>query len=274
MAVKDLTLDLVIRYGFQVVGAIVILVAGLFLARWSGAVTQRWLEPRVTDPPVRTLIVRVVRILVLVLFLMVALDKFGFQIAPLVAGLGVAGVGVGLAFQGVLGNIVAGLSIIVTKPFRVGEYIELLGVQGQVATIELFSTKLVQLDQSRVVIPNRKIVGEILHNFGAVRQLQLTVDVAYGTNLTKALALAREIVEQSPWALKEPAPVIGVSTLGASGITLAIQPWVAVTDYVAAKAEFYQTIVDGFRAGEIEIPFPQQEIRFLNEARLETAGRG
>ena len=273
MSVKELTLDLVVRYGFQVVGAIVILVAGFFLARWTGKVTERWLEPRVKEPPVRTLIVRAVRILVLVFVLVVALDKFGFQIAPLVAGIGVAGVGIGLAFQGVLGNIVAGLSIIFTKPFRVGEYIELLGVQGQVATIELFSTRLVHPDQSRVVIPNRRIVGEILHNFGVVRQLQLTVDVAYGTNLTKALALAREIIEQSPWALKEPTPVIGVSALGASGITLAIQPWVAVTDYVAAKAEFYQTIVDRFRADEIQIPFPQYEVRFLNEAGLEPVAR-
>src|SRR5947209_3083505 len=88
-----------------------------------------------------------------VLTVLVALDKFGFQIAPLVAAVGVAGVGVGFAFHGVLANIIAGLSIIFTKPYRVGEYIELLGVQGQVLTIELFSTTLAQLDQSRLVIP-------------------------------------------------------------------------------------------------------------------------
>ncbi|HWP56788.1 MAG TPA: mechanosensitive ion channel family protein [Candidatus Acidoferrales bacterium] len=269
MSVKDVVVDLVVRYGFQVAGAIVILILGILLARWIGAVTQRWLEPRVKEPPVRSLIVRGVRILVLILVLMLALDKFGVQIAPLVAGLGVAGVGVGLAFQGVLGNIVAGLSIIFTKPFRVGEYVELLGVQGQVSTIELFSTTLLHPDQSRVVIPNRRIVGEILHNFGAVRQLQLKVDVAYATNLEKALATAREIVEQSPEVLKEPAPIIGVSSLGASGVTLAIQPWVAVTDFVAAQARLYQRIIERFQATKIDIPFPQCEIRLLNEKKLE-----
>src|SRR5262245_12406563 len=105
MSVMDITLDLIIRYGFQVLGAIVILVIGIVLARWIGNTTQRWLEPRVKEPSVRTLIVRSVRILVLVFVLVVALDKFGFQIAPLVAGIGVVGVGVGLAFQGVLSNI-------------------------------------------------------------------------------------------------------------------------------------------------------------------------
>src|SRR5437762_10139000 len=150
MTAKDITLDLVIRYGFQVLGAIIILTVGVLLARWVGNFTNRWLEPRVKEPPMRLLMVRAIRILVLILALLVALDKFGFQIAPLVAAVGVAGVGVGFAFQGVLANIVAGLSIIFTKPYRVGEYIELLGVHGQVVAVELFSTTLVQLDQSRV----------------------------------------------------------------------------------------------------------------------------
>lgn len=143
-------------------------------------------------------------------------NKFGFQIAPLVAAVGVAGVGVGFAFHGVLANVIAGLSIIFTRPYRVGEYIELLGVHGQVVKVELFSTTLVQLDQSRVVIPNHKIVGEILHNYGTIRQLQLKVGVAYGANLDEMLVVAKEIVAASPSVLKEPAPLIGISELADS----------------------------------------------------------
>jgi small conductance mechanosensitive channel len=209
------------------------------------------------------LMVRMVRILVLALALLVALDKFGFQIAPLVAAVGVAGVGVGFAFHGVLANIIAGLSIIFTKPYRVGEYIELLGVHGQVVTVELFSTTLIQLDESRVVIPNHKIVGEILHNYGTIRQLQLKVGVAYNTNLEEALGLAKEIVAAHPSVLKNPAAVIGVSELADSSVTLSIQPWVAVRDVVVAKAELYQAILERFRANKIDMPFPQREVRLL-----------
>ena len=216
MSAKDITLDLIIRYGFQVLGALIILIVGVILARWIGNLTNRWLEPRVKEPPMRLLIVRVMRILVLVLTLLVALDKFGFQIAPLVAAVGVAGVGVGFAFHGVLANIIAGLSIIFTKPYRVGEYIELLGVHGQVVTVELFSTTLVELDQSRVVIPNHKVVGEILHNYGTIRQLTLTVGVAYEANLHEVLGAVKEVIEANVRVLKDPVPIIGITELAAS----------------------------------------------------------
>ena len=264
MTAKDITLDLIIRYGFQVLGAMIILIVGVLLARWIGNITDRWLEPRVKEPPMRLLIVRAIRILVLMLTLLVALDKFGFQIAPLVAAVGVAGVGVGFAFHGVLANVIAGLSIIFTRPYRVGEYIELLGVHGQVVKVELFSTTLVQLDQSRVVIPNHKIVGEILHNYGTIRQLQLKVGIAYGANLDEVLVVAKEIVKASVSVLKEPAPLIGISELTDSSVTLSIQPWVAIADMITARAELYQAIIERFRARKIDIPFPQREVRMLS----------
>lgn len=268
MTAKEITLDLIIRYGFQVLGAIIILTVGILLARWIGNVSDRWLGSRVKEPPMRLLMVRAIRILVILLTLLVALDKFGFQIAPLVAAVGVAGVGVGFAFQGVLGNIIAGLSIIFTKPYRVGEYIELLNVHGQVVTIELFSTTLIQLDQSRVVIPNRRIVGEILHNYGTIRQLQLKVGVAYGANLDQVLVVAKEIVAANSRALKEPVPMIGISELADSSVTLSIQPWVAVADMISARAELYQAIVEGFRASEIAIPFPTREVRLFRASSV------
>ena len=274
MTAKDITLDLVIRYGFQVLGAIIILTVGVLLARWIGNFTNRWLESRVKEPPMRLLMVRAIRILVLMLALLVALDKFGFQIAPLVAAIGIAGVGVGFAFQGVLGNIVAGLSIIFTKPYRVGEYIELLNVHGQVVAIELFSTKLLQLDLSRVVIPNRRIVGEILHNYGTIRQLELKVGVSYGANLDEALAIVKEVLAANPRVLKEPQPVIGISELGDFSVTLLIQPWIDVADVIKARAELYKAILERFRASKIDIPFPQREIRLLGDGAFsETQGR-
>ncbi len=266
MSAKDLTVDLIIRYGFQVLGAIVILGVGVLLARWVGNVTQRWLDRQRLEPPVRTLIVRFVRIVVLLFVLIVALDKFGVQIAPLVAGIGVAGLGIGIALQGVLGNVIAGLSIIFTKPFRVGEYIELLDVHGEVTAIELFSTTLVHLDRSRVVIPNRKVVGEILHNFGTIRQLHLSVGIAYDSDLNEALAIVREILGENPRVLKEPTPVMGITVLADSAITIAVEPWVSVKDYVSAQAELYQAIVERFRASNIEIPFPRREVRMLTGA--------
>jgi small conductance mechanosensitive channel len=266
LSAKDVTTDLMIRYGFQILGALVILGVGLLIARWVGNLLGQWLERRAMEPPVRSLMVKATRVVVLIFTLVVALDKFGFQVAPLVAGIGVAGLGIGIALQGVLSNVVAGLSIILTKPFRVGEWISIVGVYGQVSSIELFSTTLLHPDQSRVVIPNRKIVGEILHNHGTTRQLDLKVGVGYGTDLANALAVAQEAVLANPRVLKTPAPVVGVASLGDSAISIGLGPWVAVPDHGPAQGELYQAVVERFRAAGIEMPFPQREVHLRSAA--------
>ena len=127
------------------------------------------------------------------------------------------------------------------------------------------ATTLAHLDRSRVVIPNRKIVGEILHNYGTLRQLDLTVGVAYHTNLTEALAALRDVLSHHRSVLKDPAPFLGVITLGDSSIDIAVKPWVAVEHYLSAQVELYQAIVERFRSARVEIPFPQYEIRMLKD---------
>jgi small conductance mechanosensitive channel len=176
-----------------------------------------------------------------------------------------AGVGIGLAGQGVLGNCFAGLTIIFTKPFRVGEYIELLSVNGQVTSIALFTTTLLHSDRSRVVIPNRKIVGEGLHNYGATRQLTLTVGIGYGSDMSRALATIHEILNANPRVLKDPKSVVGIEALADSSITMGIAQWVPVSDYGPAQLEIYQAVVEQFRARSIEIPFRQHEVRLLGQ---------
>lgn len=263
---KQVALDFIVRYGFQIVGAVIILAGGFFLGKWIGNLLMKSLMRREMEPPVRTLIVRVARLIIFGLTLVIALDKFGVPVTSLIAGIGVAGVGVGLAMQGVLGNLVAGFFIIMVKPFRVGEYIDVLGEEGEVLTIELFNTALAHPDRSRVVIPNRKIVGEILHNFGTMRQLNLKFSVAYGSNISQTTALIREAVVNHPRVIKDPPPVIGITDFGDSSINISVGPWVAVKDYVSAKAELNQLIYERLVGAKITIPFPQREIRILNEA--------
>ena len=252
------------EYGFQIVGAIIILTVGAVVARWVGRAADQWFTNKHLEPPIKMLAVRVIRLLIFALAVVLALDKCGVPITPMVAGIGVAGVGIGLATQGVLSNIVAGLTIIFTKPFRVGEYVEMLGVYGQVTQVDLLTTTLRHADQSRVIVPNRKIIGEILHNYGSQRQLDLSVGVSYKTNIEKAIAVVREVLNQNPRVLKDPAPAVGVSAMADSSVNIAVKPWVSVADYGAACAEINQALLEQFNARGIEIPFPQQEIRILN----------
>jgi small conductance mechanosensitive channel len=192
-----------------------------------------------------------------------ALQNIGVELLPLIAGIGVIGAGVALAMQGVLGNLAAGLTIIFTRPFRVGEYVSMLGEEGEVETITLFNTVLGHPDLSRVVIPNRLIVGEIMHNYGRVRQINVTVGVAYDTDLNKALASIDEILKANPKVLGEPVPLLQVATLADSSINISVSPWVDVSDYVLALGELNKAIVEAFRDKGINIPFPQREVRML-----------
>jgi small conductance mechanosensitive channel len=261
--IKNTIIDFLTVYGFQIIGALIILTIGLVIAWWLGRVLGQWLETKRVEPPIVMLAVRVIRLLVFLVALLQALDKLSVPIGPMLAGIGVAGVGIGLALQGVLGNLVAGLTIIFTKPFRVGEYIEVAGVSGQVKQIELFSTMLLHADMSHVMVPNRKLVGEILHNYGQIRQLDLSVGVGYGTDLDSAQKIVREILAANPRVLKDAAPFVGISALGDFSIQITIKPWTKVTDYNPAQVEIYEAIINQFRANKIEIPFPQREVRMI-----------
>ncbi|HXD04412.1 MAG TPA: mechanosensitive ion channel domain-containing protein, partial [Burkholderiaceae bacterium] len=162
------------------------------------------------------------------------------------------------------GNGIAGLTIMVTRPFKVGDFISVAGEQGAVEDITLFSTTLGHADMSKVVIPNRKIVGEILHNCHSIRQLGIEVGVSYKTDVVAAVETIHEILRANPRALKDPEPVVGIARLRDSCVVLAVAPWVDAADYGPAGAEINQAILEAFRARDIVIPAPQREVRVLS----------
>jgi small conductance mechanosensitive channel len=264
--VKGTLIDLALRFGPKLLTAILIVTTGFFVAGWVGRAMLKALHRFDLEPPMRMLFTRVARVLVVLLFAILALQNLGVELLPLIAGLGVAGAGIALAMQGVLGNVVAGLSIIFTKPYRIGEYIAAVGVEGEVQTISLFSTTLLHPDHSRVVVPNRKVVGEILQNFGKIRQVSVTVGVDYETDLRATLELIRELVQANPRVLKEPAPLILAVELADSAIRICLKPWVAVGDYGAIASELNVSVVEELRRRGIGFPYPRREIRMLSAA--------
>jgi len=257
-------IDMALRFGPKVLVAVLILVAGFLAGRWAARTLGRALAKFQLEPPVLALIARTTHVLVLGLFVIMALQNLGVELLPLIAGVGIAGAGIALAMQGVLGNIVAGLTIIFSRPFRVGDYISIAKEEGEVLQISLFSTTLGHADLSKVVIPNRKIVGEILHNYGRVRQVWIEVGVSYETDLGVALKLTEEILRANPRVLKDPAPGAKVLKLADSSVIIAATPWVAVPDYGFAGGELQQAILEAFRRRNIVIPSPQREIRIAS----------
>ena len=264
--IRTTVIDLALKFGPKVLAALVILTIGYLVGRQ----VSRWLERALMhldmEPPVRSLVVRIARVGVSLLFVIMAIQNLGVELLPLIAGLGVAGAGIALAMQGLLSNLFAGLSIIFTRPFRVGEYIGIVGEEGKVETITLFQTTLSHPDRSLIVIPNRKIVGEILHNYGKIRQVDVTVGVAYDTELNQALTVIQEVLRENARVLQDLTPVIGVRLLADSSINIAVKPWVAVQDYGPAGGEINKNILEAFREHGIVIPYPQREVRLVQDA--------
>jgi small conductance mechanosensitive channel len=258
-------------YGPKVLVAIALLAAGYFAGRWAARVTGRSLQRYDLEIPVRALLESITRLFVFGLFAIMALQNLGVELLPLIAGLGVAGAAVALALQGVLGNVAAGLMIIFAKPFRVGDYVSIVGVHGEVLEIRLSTTTLGHADLSRVVIPNRKIVGEILHNYGRVRQLALEVTVPLESDVDEALDTVRAVLRANARVLKDPAPGVGIAKLGEANVTLSVAPWVSVVDYGAAGGEVNRAILDAFRNRRILRPVAAA---YLAESRADgLAGR-
>ena len=260
----DTLVDLAIRFGPRLLTALVILGVGFAVSRWvsrwlAGALSRRDLET-----PIRLLITRLVGAVCMVLFAIMALQNLGVELLPLIAGLGVAGAGIALATQGVLSNAVAGLSIIFAKPFRVGEYIAIAGVEGVVEAITLFNTTLTHVDRSLVIVPNRKIVGEILHNYGRIRQLDASFTVAQGTDISVPIRLVRDVLAANPRVLQDPQAVVQPSQVGESSVSIAVKPWVLVQDYGPASGEVYAAVLEAFRAHDIAAtPIARREVRLI-----------
>jgi small conductance mechanosensitive channel len=267
---KDKVIDFLIQNGpvylWAGTKAGLILLAGYVSGRWISKRLMNMLTKHGFEPPVRMLATRLVRLGVIAFALVIAASNLGFNVMALLTGVGVLGVGVSLASQGVLSNVVAGLIIIFTKPFRVGEYIDIIGEYGLVENVELMSTTLAQPDKSRVIIPNKKIVGEVLQNYGTIRQLDLKIGVSYDSNLAEVSATIREVLKNNPRVMKEITPGVGIASLDESCITMSVKPWTNVTDFGPAGTEILQALVEKFRERQISIPFPQREIRVLNGA--------
>jgi small conductance mechanosensitive channel len=260
---KDTLIELAIRFGPRLFTAVLILVVGGFVSGWVSRWFAQFLSHRDLEPPLRLLLARIAWAVCFSVFVLMALQNLGVELLPLLAGLGVAGAGIALATQGVLSNMVAGLSIIFSKPFRVGEYIAIAGVEGVVESITLFNTTLGHVDRSQVVVPNRKVVGEILHNYGRIRQVEINVGVAYESDLGVVVDLIRGALRANPRLLQDPEPVVQAMQFGDSSIVIAVKPWVAIQDQVTATGEIYAAVLAALRGRGVVMPLPQREVRLI-----------
>ena len=263
--VIDFITENAVHYSFQVIGAAVILIVGWILSRLAVKFVRRALNEKKVDITIAKFITQAARWAVLALGFLLALSCLGVQIAPLIAGLSVAGVGVGLALQGPLSNYASGATLIFTKPFKVGDIIEVAGAQGEVKDISLPRTELIGLDGSIVIIPNKHIIGEVIKNYSEYRKLEFNIGVSYESSIDKALSVIENTLKADKRIPTNQPIKVGIRDFGDSSINLQAFIWVLPSDYGDIKFAVNKAIFDEFRRQGIAIPYPQREVHIRKE---------
>ena len=257
--------DLVVRYGLNLLGAIITAVVGYLLARLLTSLVKRLLERAKVEATVVSFTTHLLYYFLLIFVVVAALARLGVATASLVAVLGAAGLAIGLALQGSLANFAAGVLIILFRPYKVGDFVKISGESGYVTAVEILYTTLRTLDNRAVIIPNAAAIGSTLVNYSANAsvRLDLIYGIGYGDDIRRAKQVLLELMTEHPQVLKEPAPSVGVWELGDSSVNLVARPHVHVDDMTRVKLDLNEQVKLRFDAEGITIPFPQRDVHLF-----------
>lgn len=264
-AVYNIIIEFFVNYSFQIVGAVLIFIIGFLLARRVSNTVFNLCQRKNIDITLSKFIASVSRLVLVSIITIIALSKMGISVTPLVAAIGALSLGAGLAVQGLLSNYSAGLNIILTRPFVVGDTITVQGVSGVVKEVTLACTILADEDDVKITIPNKHIVGEIIQNSREETLLELSIGVAYDTNMDEALSIVERSLSSLDLIEKNRQPMVGIAEFADSAINIGVRLWVPTIK--AHEVEFLanKLMFDALKQASVVIPFPQREVRLLKE---------
>ena len=268
---------LIIDYALDMVGAVVLLIAGWIVAGWVQKHTARMLGAvERVDATLLSFVTQLVRYSILILVMVAVLAQFGVQTTSIIAVLGAAGLAVGLALQGTLANIAAGVLLLFLRPFKIGEYIDAGGVAGTVREIGLFATEFESYDGIFVMVPNSQLASAAITNYSRLptRRLDLVIGISYGDNMNQAMTVLNDLLVHDDRILKEPAHQVMVKELADSSVNLNLRCWTKRQDYWSLLFDLTKQAKERLDKHGISIPFPQRDVHlFPTEAPVATAGQ-
>jgi len=264
-AIYTLIIEFFVNYSFQIVGALIILLLGILVAKKLSNMVLNLCEKKALDITLSRFIASLVKISIIVMVAVIALGKMGISVTPFVAAIGALSLGAGLAMQGLLSNYGAGLNIIITRPFVVGDTIHIQGVAGQIKEVHLAYTLLEDEDSVDITIPNKHIVGEIIHNSHADTVVEQSIGIAYDSDVDKAIRVIQEALSSADKVSKERVPMVGIESFADSSINIGIRYWAQTSHYYDTSYRANAKLFSALKEAGIVIPFPQREIRMLKD---------
>ena len=249
-------------YGVKIFIALLIFVIGKWVARKLGDATKKLMVIRAVDTALVNFTSSLVYYALLIFVVIAALGQVGIQTASFVAIVAAAGLAIGLAMQGSLSNFAAGVLIILFKPFKIGDFVEMAGTSGVVVNIMIFTTELKTGDNKKVIVPNSSILGGVITNYSAndTRRVDLVMGIGYNDDIDKARQVLEELINADERILKDPAPLVAVSELADSSVNFVVRPWVNSADYWGVYFGLTEAVKKRFDQEGISIPYPQQDV--------------
>jgi small conductance mechanosensitive channel len=269
MNVEELLPKLVdygIEYGLVFLKAIAIFIVGRIVAGLITNILNRVMKRSGMDEMLRKFL-RNISYAALMIFVVIAtISSLGIQTASLVAILGAAGLAVGLALQGSLANFAAGVLMIVFRPYKLGDLVEVAGTMGFVEEVDVLTTTLRMPDRTKIVIPNGQVMdGKIINYMDSdVRRMELIVGISYDDDIDKARDVVMKALKDSEYVQDEPEPTVTVASLGDSSVNLAVRPWVKSSEYAPASHALTERVKKALDANDITIPFPQRDVHMYH----------
>lgn len=261
--------NLLSTYGLKVLAAILIVVIGNWIAKAVRKGTRKAMKKKNLDPTITNFTCSVTYAVLMAFIVVAALGQLGVQTSSIVAILGASALAVGLALQGSLSNLAAGVLLMMTRPFKAGDYIETAGNAGSVEAISLLNTTLKSIDNKKIIVPNSGIIGNPITNYTAEekRRVDLRVGVSYKSDLRRVREVLMDEIMKNGKVLKDPKPMVGVVEMAASSVNLVVRPWVKTADYWDVYFALTENIKLRLDAEGIGIPFPQQDVHLYKTDR-------
>ncbi len=263
--IQNMLVPLATAWGLKVILAVVLLVVGRGVARFVKRLLAKGMERSQLDATLVPFLASLGYYLVMAVVIIAVLGVVGIQTASLVAVLGAAGLAVGLALQGTLSNVAAGVMLLVFRPFRVGDLIEAAGATGSVEAIGLFTTTVNTLDNVQITIPNSSVWGGMVKNYTAndTRRNDMVMGISYDDDIGVALATINGILGGDDRVLAEPAPQVAVAELADSSVNIVVRPWCKKEDYWDLRFDLQRAFKEGLEAAGCSIPYPQRDVHLF-----------
>jgi small conductance mechanosensitive channel len=259
----------VATYGLNVLGGVIVLIVGWLIARSASRSLERTLSRfEKIDVTLRKFFASLLKYVILVVTVIAVLNQFGVQTTSLIAVLGAAGLAIGLALQGTLANLAAGVMLLLFRPFKVGDYVIAGGQAGTVKEIDLFVTELATPDNVQILIPNGAIWGAAVTNYShhATRRVDFSLGIDYGDDIDAAISTLREVIAAEGRCLGDPEPMVVVGELADSSVNLVVRVWCDSGDYWPLKFDLTKRFKEALEGAGVTIPFPQRTVHVLGNA--------